>query len=154
MLNQRKGNNYWVRFSRYLRTRPILSRIMTLKQISRVEMAAMVGLISVLMPSHNFLGSVVILGLLMKIAIINSSNEIKKAKRPEEIMPGRAIGKTIFLRAVSRPAPRFMAACSISMGTPRKEALMTTTTNGVAMTVCAIINPPKVPFSPNFAKRI
>ena len=54
--------------------------------MSRVDIEAMVGFISVLIPSQSFCGRVDMVGLLIKMAIINSSNEIRKAKRPEEII--------------------------------------------------------------------
>ena len=52
----------------------------TLKITRSVDTAAMVGLISVLNPSHNFFGRVDKVGLLIKSAMISSSNEIRKAK--------------------------------------------------------------------------
>ena len=121
---------------------------------SRVDTEAMVGLISVRIPSQRILGRVAMRGLLIKMAIISSSNEIRKAKRPEEIMPGKAMGKTTRRRVVNRLAPRFMAACSSSMSTPRREALMTITTKGVATMVCAITKPARVPFKRNFVNSI
>ena len=47
-------------------------------QISRVDTEAMVGLISVRMPSHRILGSVAMRGLLMKMAMIRVSNALQE----------------------------------------------------------------------------
>ena len=51
----------------------------TLKMTKSVDTAAMVGFISVLSPSHNFLGRVDKVGLLINKAIFSSSNVIRKA---------------------------------------------------------------------------
>jgi len=63
-----------------LRAKPAPKRMTTLKITKSVDTAAMVGLISVLNPSHNFFGRVDKVGLLIKSAMISSSNEIRKAK--------------------------------------------------------------------------
>mgnify|MGYP001821477003 CR=1 FL=1 len=132
----------------------MVTRMMTLNKIRIVETAAMVGFISVLTPSQSFFGNVHTVGLLMNIAMISSSNEMRKANRPEDIIPGNAIGKTTLLRVVNRLAPKFIAACSSTGLTPRREAVMTMTTNGVAITVWAMTNPIKVPFNPNLEKNM
>jgi hypothetical protein len=53
--------------------------------IRRVDTEVMVGLISVRIPSQRILGREAMRGLLIKMAIINSSNEIRKAKREDGI---------------------------------------------------------------------
>ena len=73
MFSGKCGHDYSVFFSKYFLAIPAANRMIRLKITRRVDTAAMVGLISVLIPSHNFFGRVDRVGLLMKSAIINLS---------------------------------------------------------------------------------
>src|SRR5438093_912564 len=88
-----------------------------------VETAAMVGLISVRMPSHIVFGKVIAVVPVMKIAMTTSSKARIIASSAPATMPGRTMGSVTCQSARQRVAPSDIAACSSEGSSERSEKL-------------------------------
>ena len=80
-----------------------------------------------------------------------SSNEVTKANRAPEIMPGAISGIVILKKVLVGLLPKLAAARVMESSKPDKVAVTVITTNGVPKIIWASTTPVKVDVMPNLA---
>ena len=119
-----------------------------------VATAIIVGLNCSLKPVHIWRGIVVkfLSPPATKRITTISSNDVTKANKAPEIIPGVISGKVILKNVLVGVLPKLEAALVMVSSKPLRVAVTVITTKGVPRIIWAITIPGKVAERPNFAK--